>query len=97
MAASVGKSPGVLKELIAMFGVDKRDSKNRTPLMFSALNIYRANCCMSLLKANAKTQLQDDNGFTAVHIACYNGNRSALNALLSYKASLFKSDNLVCC
>jgi len=96
LASSVGKSPNVLKELIAAFGVDKRDGKNRTPLMFSALNKYRTNCCMSLLKANAKAQLQDDNGFTALHIACYNGNRTALNALLSYKASLFKPDNLVC-
>ncbi len=95
MAASVGKSPGVMRELMMMFGVDKRDHKNRTPLMFAALSNNKNSCCMTLLKTNAKVHLKDDNGFTALHIACYNGNRSALTVLLSYKANVAAEDNQV--
>ena len=37
MAAAVGKSPGVIKNLVMFFGVDKCDELMRTPLMFAAL------------------------------------------------------------
>ena len=78
-----------------MFGVDKTDSESRTPLMFAALNNNKNSCCLTLLKANARVHLKDDDGFTALHIACYNGNRSALSVLLSYKASISAEDNEV--
>lgn len=37
MAVAIGKQPGVIRHLIMMFGVDKCDEYNRTPLMFAAL------------------------------------------------------------
>ena len=36
MAVAIGKHPGVIKNLVMMFGVDKCDEYNRTPLMFAA-------------------------------------------------------------
>jgi len=97
MASCLGKSPGVLRELIMMFGVDKRDNRDRTPLMFAALGNNKSSCCLTLLKSNANVDLQDDNGFTALHIACYNGNKSAVSALLTNKASLSLEDKQVGC
>ena len=35
MAVAIGKHPGVIKNLVMMFGVDKCDDYNRTPLMFA--------------------------------------------------------------
>ena len=37
MAVAVGKHPGVIRNLVMMFGVDKCDEFGRTPLMFAAL------------------------------------------------------------
>ena len=37
MAVAIGKSPGVIRNLVMMFGVDKQDEHGRTPLMFAAL------------------------------------------------------------
>lgn len=37
MAAAIGKAPGVLSNLVMMFGVDTMDEYKRTPLMFAAL------------------------------------------------------------
>ena len=95
MASCLGKSPGVLRELIMMFGVDKRDNKDRTPLMFAALGNIKNSCCLTLIKSNATVDLQDDNDFTALHIACCNGNKSAVNVLLANKASLSLEDKQV--
>lgn len=36
-AAATKNEPGVITHLINWYGVDKRDERNRTPLMFSAL------------------------------------------------------------
>lgn len=36
MAVAIGKHPGVIRNLVMMFGVDKCDDYNRTPLMFAA-------------------------------------------------------------
>ena len=43
MAVAIGKSPGVIKNLVMMFGVDQTDDQGRTPLMFAALGnkVYR--------------------------------------------------------
>ncbi len=37
MGVAIGKSAGVIRSLVMMFGVDKRDEQGRTPLMFAAL------------------------------------------------------------
>lgn len=36
-AAATNNEPGVITHLINWYGVDMRDERNRTPLMFSAL------------------------------------------------------------
>lgn len=95
MAAAIGKSAGIMRELLTMFGVDKRDNDKRTPLMFAALGNNKGSTCTTLLKNFARIDLQDDNGVTALHVACYNGNGSAVGVLLSHKASISVEDNNV--
>ena len=97
MAAAIGKSPGVIRELIMMFGVNKLDNNNRTPLMFAALGNNKGSSCTTLLKCMAEVNRQDASGLTALHVACYHGNRSAASILLSNKASIAIRDNTVCC
>ncbi len=54
MAVAIGKSPGVIRNLVMMFGVDKQDEQGRTPLMFAVLAnkvsaynwLKSASCCI---------------------------------------------------
>ena len=95
MAAAIGKSPGVIRELVMMFGVNKLDTSSRTPLMFAALGNNKSSSCATLLRCSAEVDLQDISGLTALHVACYHGNKSAASILLSNKASIATRDKLV--
>ena len=95
MAAAIGKSPGVIRELIMMFGVNKMDNHNRTPLMFAALGNNKESSCRTLINCSADVDLQDTSGLTALHVACYHGSKSAASVLLSSGASIGISDNMV--
>jgi ankyrin repeat protein len=95
MAVAIGKAPAVVQELVMMYGVNKKDSFHRTPLMFAALGNNRRASVSTLLRCSAGVDLQDVSGLTALHVACYHGNTSAINALLSKKASIGATDKLV--
>ena len=95
MAAAMGNRPGVLRELIMMFGVNKLDNSRRTPLMFAALGNNKGSTCSTLLKCSADVDSQDTSGLTALHVACYHGNVSAAGTLLTYHASVDIRDNKV--
>lgn len=97
MAAAIGKSPGVIRELVMMFGVNKLDNSQRTPLMFAALGNNKSSTCSTLLKCSADVDLQDTSGLTALHVACYHGNKSAARILLANKASIAIKDKIVSC
>jgi len=96
MAAAIGKSSGVIRELVMMFGVNKLDNSHRTPLMFAALGNNKNSSCSTLLRCSADVNLQDVNGLTALHVACYHGNKSAARILLSNGASIAIKDHIVC-
>lgn len=87
MAVAIGKSPGVIRELVMMFGVDKLDDFKRTPLMFAALGNNKKASCSTLIDCGADINHRDIRGLTALHVACYHGNRAAANVLLN-KGSL---------
>ena len=82
-AVAIGRTSGVVRELVLMFGVNKLDDSNRTPLMFAALGNNRKSSCSMLIDCGADLNLQDVNGLTALHVACYHGHKSATNILLS--------------
>lgn len=96
MAAAIGKRPGVIRELVMMFGVNKLDNSCRTPLMFAALGNNKSSSCNTLLGCSADVNAQDSSGLTALHVACYHGNVSAASILLSHQASVASTDNKVC-
>ena len=77
-----------MRELVMMFGVNQLDDSNRTPLMFAALGNNRRSSCSTLIDCGANVNLQDIYGLTALHVACYHGNKSAANVLLSRGAVL---------
>ena len=95
MAAAIGKRPGVIRELVMMFGVNKLDNSCRTPLMFAALGNNKGSTCSSLLKCSADVNAQDVSGLTALHVACYHGNVSAAGILIANQASVASKDNKV--
>ena len=95
MAVAVGKSPGVVRQLVMMFGVNKRDEYNRTPLMFAALGNNKNSSCGTLIECGAETDRQDICGLTALHVACYHGNKAAASVLLSKHASVCLFDKTV--
>ena len=95
MAVAIGKSSGVVRQLVMMFGVDKLDDFKRTPLMFAALGNNKASSCSTLIECGADINRQDISGLAAVHVACYHGNKAALSALLSKRAAIDVIDNLV--
>lgn len=94
MAVAIGKSPGVIRQLVMMFGVNKRDEYKRTPLMFAALG-NRSSSCSTLIECGAEIDRQDICGLTALHVACYHGNKAATNILLRKGASVCLFDNTV--
>ena len=83
MAVAIGKSPGVVRELVMMFGVNKLDDFKRTPLMFAALGNNKRSSCSTLIECGADVNRQDISGLTALHVACYHGNKAATNVLLN--------------
>lgn len=95
MAVAIGKSSGVVRQLVMMFGVNKRDEYNRTPLMFAALGNNKSSSCGTLIECGAEVDRQDICGLTALHVACYHGNKSAASVLLSKRASVCIFDNTV--
>lgn len=97
MAVAVGKSPGVVRQLVMMFGVNKRDEYNRTPLMFAALGNNKNSSCRTLIECGAEADRQDICGLTALHVACYHGNKAAASVLLGKQASVCLFDNTVSC
>lgn len=86
-AVAVGKRPGVIRELVMMFGANKEDDFKRTPLMFAALGNNKRSSINTLIECCADVNRQDVSGLTALHVACYHGNRTAVNVLLSKGAS----------
>lgn len=97
MAVAIGKSPGVVRQLVMMFGVNKRDEYNRTPLMFAALGNNKNSSCKTLIECGAEPDRQDICGLTALHVACYHGNKAAASVLLGKQASVCLFDNTVSC
>ena len=95
MAVAIGKSSGVVRQLVMMFGVNKRDEYNRTPLMFAALGNNKSSSCSTLIECGAEVDRQDICGLTALHVACYHGNKSAASVLLNKGASVCIFDNTV--
>lgn len=95
MAVAIGKSSGVVRQLVMMFGVNKRDEYNRTPLMFAALGNNKSSSCSTLIDCGAEVDRQDICGLTALHVACYHGNKAAASVLLHRKASVCVFDNTV--
>jgi hypothetical protein len=93
MAVAIGKSPGVIKNLVMMFGVDQTDDHGRTPLMFASLGNKRASCS-TLIDCGAVPDKQDDSGLTALHVACYHGAKEATRVLLAKKASVAITDKM---
>ena len=51
--------------------------------------------CITLIECGADVNHCDSTGLTALHVACYHGNREVLGALLSKKASVDIKDKLV--
>ena len=95
MAVAIGKSSGVVRQLVMMFGVNKRDEYKRTPLMFAALGNNKSSSCSTLIDCGAEIDRQDICGLTALHVACYHGNKAAVSVLLNKGASVCKFDNTV--
>ena len=95
MAVAIGKSSGVVRQLVMMFGVNKKDEYNRTPLMFAALGNNKSSSCSTLIDCGAEVDQQDICGLTALHVACYHGNKAAASVLLNRKASVCIFDNTV--
>ena len=95
MAVAIGKSSGVVRQLVMLYGVNKRDEYSRTPLMFAALGNNKGSSCSTLIECGAEVDQQDICGLTALHVACYHGNRAAANVLLSKAASVCIFDNTV--
>ncbi len=86
-AVAIGRSPGVIRELVMMFGANKEDEFKRTPLMFAALGNKRSSIS-TLIECRADVNRQDSSGLTALHVACYHGNKTAVLVLLSKGASV---------
>ena len=95
MAVAIGKSPGVVRQLVMMFGVNKKDEFNRTPIMFAALGNNKGSSCNTLMECGAELNWQDVSGLTALHVACYHGNKTAVNVLLNKGASISMTDRTV--
>jgi len=95
-AVATGKRPGVVRELVMMFGVNKLDDSQRTPLMFAALGNNKRSSCSTLIEFGANVNQQDTSGLTALHVACYYGNKNAAGVLLNKGAVLNILDKKVC-
>ena len=52
--------------------------------------------CIALIDCGADVNRQDSSGLTALHVACYHGNREATNVLLSIRADVDIRDKMVC-
>ena len=52
--------------------------------------------CIALIDCGADVNRQDSSGLTALHVACYHGNREATNVLLSKRAAVDIRDKMVC-
>jgi len=63
--------------------VDVRGAANRTPLM-AAAEADEGDACAALLRAGAKPELTDNNGYRAVTVAADRGNVDAIRALAVY-------------
>ncbi len=66
-----------------MFGANKEDDHKRTPLMFAALGNNKKSSINTLVECRADVNRQDISGLTALHVACYHGNKTAAKVLLS--------------
>ena len=49
----------------------------------------------ALVDCGAEVNHRDSSGLTAIHVACYHGNKRALTALLNKQASVIITDKLV--
>lgn len=52
--------------------------------------------CTALIDCGADVNRQDSSGLTALHVACYHGNKEATNVLLSKRAAVDIRDKMVC-
>ena len=52
--------------------------------------------CTALVDCGADVNRQDSSGLTALHVACYHGNKEATNVLLSKRAAVDIRDKMVC-
>ena len=67
--------------------VDSRDNYHRTPLMWAAKENQRI-CAQVLLDFKASPDLQDENGDSALHLACFGGHAAFVTLLLDRGVSL---------
>lgn len=67
--------------------VDSRDNYHRTPLMWAAKTNQQI-CAQVLLDFKASPDLQDENGDSALHLACFGGYAAFATLLLDRGANL---------
>ena len=84
LACEAGHEEVVQTLVPAEANVNLQDSAGETALMLASENIGIIRC---LLLANAKLDIQRQDGNTALHIACYRGHNTVIKLLLSYHAS----------
>lgn len=82
IAASFNPDPRVTRILLAQFLSSPNGAPGkRTPLM-GAAGSGRADICQMLIEAGADLNIQNEHGFTALHIACYRGHVAVARTLI---------------
>ena len=84
LACEAGHEEVVRTLVSAKANVDLQDSAGQSALMLADGNVGIIHC---LHLANAKLDIQRQDGNTALHIACYRGHNTVIELLLSYHAS----------
>ena len=85
IAAEKNTNEKIVKELLKSKNIDS-DAKNEA--LLKSLNNKNPDILKTLLKAGADVNARDDMGMTPLMIACINGNKTLVDALITAKADV---------